>query len=100
MRLLPYVSRHKGEVVIGMVTQIGMGITGTLLPLIIGAIVDCIKGADAPLAQLGRLTQISLGFLAALLPSQECPNARHILFGTHYHLRDPGRFFVSGRGRF
>ena len=63
MRLLPYVSRHKGEVVIGMVTQIGMGITGTLLPLIIGAIVDCLKGAVAPLAQLGRLTQISLGFL-------------------------------------
>ncbi len=33
------------------------------MPLIIGAIVDCIKGAEAPLAQLGRLTQISLGFL-------------------------------------
>jgi len=63
MRLLPYVSRHKGEVVIGMITQIGMGITGTLLPLIIGAIVDCLKGAEAPLAQLGRLTQISLGYL-------------------------------------
>ena len=63
MRLLPYISRHKGEVVIGMVTQICMGITGTLLPLIIGAIVDCLKGAVAPLAQLGRLTQISLGFL-------------------------------------
>src|SRR5579862_2431010 len=63
MRLLPYLSRHKGEMVIGIITQIGMGITGTLLPLLIGAIVDCIKGADAPLAQLGRLTQISLGFL-------------------------------------
>jgi ATP-binding cassette subfamily B protein len=62
-RLAPYVARHKGEVLVGLITQIGMGITGTLLPLIIGAIVDCIKGADAPLAQLGRLTQISLGFL-------------------------------------
>ncbi|HVA95966.1 MAG TPA: ABC transporter ATP-binding protein [Candidatus Dormibacteraeota bacterium] len=62
-RLIPYVGRHRTEVLIGMATQIGMGITGTLLPLIIGAIVDCIKGADAPLAQLGRLTQISLGFL-------------------------------------
>lgn len=62
-RLLPYVARHKGEVMVGMVTQIGMGVAGTLLPLIIGAIVDCIKGAAAPLAQLGRLTQISLGFL-------------------------------------
>jgi ATP-binding cassette subfamily B multidrug efflux pump len=63
MRLAPYVRRHTGEVILGMITQTGMGITGTLLPLIIGAIVDCIKGAEAPLAQLGRLTQISLGFL-------------------------------------
>jgi ATP-binding cassette subfamily B multidrug efflux pump len=62
-RLYPYVARHKAEVLTGLVTQIGMGITGTMLPLIIGAIVDCIKGAEAPLAQLGRLTQISLGFL-------------------------------------
>jgi ATP-binding cassette subfamily B protein len=62
-RLYPYVARHKGEVLVGLITQIGMGITGTLLPLIIGAIVDCIKGAEAPLAQLGRLTHISLGFL-------------------------------------
>jgi ATP-binding cassette subfamily B multidrug efflux pump len=62
-RLYPYVRRHTGEVILGMVTQTGMGITGTLLPLMIGAIVDCIKGAEAPLAQLGRLTQISLGFL-------------------------------------
>ena len=62
-RLFPYVARHKLEVLIGFITQAGMGITGTLLPLIIGAIVDCIKGAEAPLAQLGRLTQISLGFL-------------------------------------
>src|SRR6266853_1952183 len=62
-RLYPYVRRHTGEVILGMVTQTGMGITGTLLPLIIGVIVDCIKGAAAPLAQLGRLNQISLGFL-------------------------------------
>lgn len=33
-RLLPYVARHKGEVMVGMVTQIGMGVAGTLLPLI------------------------------------------------------------------
>jgi len=62
-RLYPYVARHKAEVLVGLITQIGMGITGTLLPLIIGAIVDCIKGAAAPLVQLGRLTHISLGFL-------------------------------------
>jgi ATP-binding cassette subfamily B multidrug efflux pump len=71
-RLYPYVARHKMEVVIGFITQAGMGITGTLLPLILGVITDCIKGAQTPLAQLGRLTQITLGFL---LP--------------YYHPKDP-----------
>ena len=72
MRLLPYVSRHKTEVVTGFLTQAGMGITGTLLPLLLGAITDCIKGAETPLAQLGRLTHITLGYL---LP--------------YYHPKDP-----------
>jgi len=72
MRLSPYVTRHKLEVLIGFITQAGMGITGTLLPLILGAIADCIKGAETPLAQLGRLTHITLGFL---LP--------------YYHPKDP-----------
>src|ERR1700733_3131904 len=72
MRLYPYVMRHKTEVVIGFVTRAGKGITGTLLPLMLGVITDCIKGAQTPLAQLGRLTQISLG---PLLP--------------YYHPKDP-----------
>jgi ATP-binding cassette subfamily B multidrug efflux pump len=71
-RLFPYVARHKTEVMIGFVTQAGMGITGTLLPLLLGAITDCLKGAQVPLAQLGRLTQIALG---PLLP--------------YYHPKDP-----------
>src|ERR1700688_4477552 len=71
-RLFPYVARHKTEVAVGFVTQAGMGITGTLLPLILGVITDCIKGAHTPLAQLRRLTQITLGFL---LP--------------YYHPKDP-----------
>src|ERR1700676_937127 len=71
-RLSPYVARHKSEVAIGFVTQAGMGITGTLLPLLLGAITDCLKGAQVPLAQLGRLTQIALG---PLLP--------------YYHPKDP-----------
>jgi len=71
-RLFPYVMRHKTEVVIGFITQAGMGITGTLLPLMLGVITDCIKGAETPLAQLGRLTHITLG---PLLP--------------YYHPKDP-----------
>jgi ATP-binding cassette subfamily B multidrug efflux pump len=71
-RLGPYVARHKAEVAIGFVTQAGMGITGTLLPLILGVITDCLKGAETPLAQLGRLTNIALG---PLLP--------------YYHPKDP-----------
>src|SRR5580692_3854157 len=71
-RLFPYVARHKAEVVIGFITQAGMGITGTLLPLILGVITDCLKGAEVPLAQLGHLTQIALG---PLLP--------------YYHPKDP-----------
>lgn len=72
MRLSPYVARHKGEVLIGLITQIGMGISGTLLPLILGAIADCLNGAEVPLAQLGRLTHYTLGWL---LP--------------YYHPKDP-----------
>src|ERR1700730_15363261 len=71
-RLFPYVARHKGEIVIGFITQAGMGITGTLLPLILGVITDCLKGAEVPLAQLGHLTHIALG---PLLP--------------YYHPKDP-----------
>jgi len=71
-RLSPYVTRHRLEVVIGFITQAGMGITGTLLPLILGVITDCLNGAQTPLAQLGRLTQIALG---PLLP--------------YYHPKDP-----------
>ena len=63
MTLAPYVKRHKGELFLGMLTQIGMGISGTLLPLILGVIVDCIKGAAEPLAQLGKITHVLLGFL-------------------------------------
>jgi ATP-binding cassette subfamily B multidrug efflux pump len=71
-RLYPYVARHKAEVLIGFITQACMGITGTLLPLILGVITDCLKGAEVPLAQLGRLTQIALG---PLLPYYHPKNA-------------------------
>ena len=61
--LVPYLRRHTGGIALGMLTQAAMGLTGTLLPLIIGAIVDCVNGAREPLAQLGRVSHLALGFL-------------------------------------
>ncbi|HEV3218628.1 MAG TPA: ABC transporter ATP-binding protein [Candidatus Acidoferrales bacterium] len=59
--LLPYVGRYKGSVLLGMLMNTGMGLAGTLAPLIIGAIIDLISGAQTPLAQLGRIGRLSLG---------------------------------------
>jgi ATP-binding cassette subfamily B multidrug efflux pump len=59
--LLPYVRRYKGSVLLGMLTNTGMGIAGTLAPLITGAIIDLVSGAPVPLAQLGRIGRIALG---------------------------------------
>ncbi len=73
--LIPYVRRHRLEVVLGMLAQAGMGITGTLIPLLIGVIADCLKGAQEPLAQLGRLTHVALGLL---LPYYHPRNAQTI----------------------
>ena len=61
--LVPYLRRHTGGIALGMLTQAAMGLTGTLLPLIIGAIIDCVNGAREPLAQLGRVSHLALGFL-------------------------------------
>ena len=61
--LVPYLKRHTGGIALGMLTQAAMGLTGTLLPLIIGAIIDCVNGAREPLAQLGRVSHLALGFL-------------------------------------
>jgi ATP-binding cassette subfamily B multidrug efflux pump len=59
--LLPYLARYKGGVVLGMLAVAGMGITGVLYPLIVGAIFDVLSRAAVPLAQLGHTAQIALG---------------------------------------
>jgi len=59
--LLPYLARYKGGVVLGMLAVAGMGITGILYPLIIGAIFDVLSRAAVPLAQLGHTAQMALG---------------------------------------
>ncbi len=59
--LLPYVRKFKGSVLLGMFMNTGMGIAGTLAPLITGAIIDLIRGAPVPLPSLGSVGRISLG---------------------------------------
>jgi ATP-binding cassette, subfamily B, multidrug efflux pump len=68
LRLLPYVRRHTGMVFLGMVMQAGMGVAGTILPVVIGVVIDCVQGAAQPMAQLGRLGQWMLYILPAYRP--------------------------------
>jgi ATP-binding cassette, subfamily B, multidrug efflux pump len=64
-KLLPYIARSKGQVVVGMVTLAAMGIVGTLQPLAFGVIMDCLSGNPEP---LGRLSQMSPRFAHLLIP--------------------------------
>ena len=53
-RLLPYITRFKGQVAFGMVGLGLMGLVGTLQPLVFGVIMDCLSGNAQPLGQLGQ----------------------------------------------
>jgi ATP-binding cassette, subfamily B, multidrug efflux pump len=55
-KLLPYIARFKGQVVVGLVVLALMGIVGTLMPLAFGVIMDCLSGNAQP---LGRLANVS-----------------------------------------
>lgn len=59
--LLPYVSQYKGSVALGMLMNIGLGITGVLAPILTGAIIDTLLSAPVPLAKWGPIAQIALG---------------------------------------
>ena len=50
--LLPYVARYKGMVALGLLTLALMGLVGSLPQLIIGAIMDLLKGSPQPLSTL------------------------------------------------
>lgn len=63
--LLPYVGRFKGSVFLGMLMNLGMGVTGILAPILTGAIIDTLSGEAAPMAKLGKLGEVAL---APLLP--------------------------------
>ena len=63
-KLLPYIARSKGQVVVGMLTLAAMGIVGTLQPLVFGVIMDSLSGNAQP---LGRLSQMSPRLAHALI---------------------------------
>jgi len=50
--LIPYVLRYKTMVCLGLLTLAAMGLVGALPQLIIGAIMDCLKGSAQPLSTL------------------------------------------------
>ena len=75
-KLLPYVSRWKGKVTIGLVTLTAMGIVGTLQPLVIGVIVDCLSGNARPLGRLGQTSPA----LVRLIPYYQPLNVRTVVF--------------------
>ncbi len=74
-RLLPYVGRYKGQVVLGLVTLAVMGIIGALQPLAFGIIVDCLSGNAQPLGQLNN----TMPGLAHWLTFAYQPSSRHTL---------------------
>jgi len=51
-RLMPYVRRYKGMTVLGLLTLALMGIVGSLAPLIIGIIFDCLGRSPRALSNL------------------------------------------------
>ncbi len=75
-KLLPYIARCKGQVVIGMVTLAAMGVVGTLQPLVFGVIMDCLSGNAQPLGRLGQTSPA----LVRLIPYYGPSNANTLIF--------------------
>src|SRR5579872_2236552 len=74
-KLLPYIARSKGQVVVGMLTLAAMGIVGTLQPLVFGVIMDSLSGNAQP---LGRLSEMSPRLTHALIRDY-APSSSHTL---------------------
>src|SRR5579862_9647560 len=70
MKLLPYLARYKGQVVLGLVLDGIMGLIGALQPLAIGIIIDCLSGQTHPLGRLYEtLPRVSHWLAFAYQPS-------------------------------
>jgi ATP-binding cassette, subfamily B, multidrug efflux pump len=73
--LVPYVLKYKRTTIIGLAALAMMGLVGTLPQLVIGAIVDLLRGSPKPLATLTGLSRHILHPLFALY----APLSRHAL---------------------
>ncbi len=73
--LLPYISKYKGRVALGLVVLVAMGVVGNLLPLVTGSIIDSLSGLARPMA---HLTGPSRSLLLPLLPFYQ-PSSRETL---------------------
>lgn len=58
--LLPYVRRYKGMISLGLFTLLLMGIAGALPQLILGAVMDCVKGEPRALSTLTGVSRAVL----------------------------------------
>jgi ATP-binding cassette subfamily B protein len=76
LKLLPYLSTHKGLVAVGLFTLAAMGIVGTLLPLTFGVIMDCLAGNAVP---LGRLSQVWPGLMQTMVPGYQPSSTRTLV---------------------
>jgi len=60
--LLPYLGRYKGGVFLGMLMNLGLGVTSVLAPILTGAIFDTLSGEPVPMmAKLGAAVRVTLG---------------------------------------
>jgi ATP-binding cassette, subfamily B, multidrug efflux pump len=73
--LVPYVLRYKRMILVGLLALAAMGIVGALPQLVIGVIVDLLKGSAAPLSTLTGFSRSALRFLFA----PYAPLSRHAL---------------------
>jgi ATP-binding cassette subfamily B multidrug efflux pump len=73
--LIPYMTRYKGMVALGLLSLTLMGIVGALPQLVIGSIVDLLKGSPQPLSTLSGVSRSVLHPLFAVY----APLSRHAL---------------------
>ena len=75
--LMPYLGRYRGRIALGLMTLVLMGAVGNLIPLMIGAAIDAVRGAPQHLAQEGH----AFGWLTSLLlPFYQAGSGRTLLW--------------------